>query len=62
MLTKIPFHDPVPSPTETPQPPVQQQPPPEDKPGRPFLVPNKPKGQLVWPADCLWPFTPEIGH
>ena len=46
MMTKVPFNDPVPGPTEASQPPTQQQPPPDDKPGRPFLVPTKPKGKV----------------
>jgi hypothetical protein len=43
VMTKIPFNDPVPEPAEAGQPLTEAQPAPDDKPGRPILVPTKPK-------------------
>jgi hypothetical protein len=34
--------------------------PPVNKPGRPILVPTRPKAAFQWPPDCLWLFIDHI--
>jgi len=61
MTASEPFTPRTPDPDKAPRPPTRHQPPAE-KPGKPKLVPIKPKATFQWPPDCLWPFTESIGH
>jgi hypothetical protein len=56
MTTSEPFTPRTPNPDKAPRPPTHEQPPAE-KPGRPILLPSKPKATFQWPPHCLWPFT-----
>jgi hypothetical protein len=56
MTANEPFTPRTPDPDKAPRPPTHHQPPAE-KPGKPILVPSKPKATFQWPPDCLWPFT-----
>jgi len=60
MTTSAPFTPRTPDPDKAPRPPDQHQPA-ADKPGKPILVPSKPKAAFQWPPDYLWPFTERIG-
>jgi hypothetical protein len=55
------FTPPTPEPDKAPWPPTHD-PRPEYKPGRPILLPTKPKAAFQWPPDCLWPFNERIGN
>ena len=58
MTTRAPFTPHTPDPEKAPQPP--RHPPTADKPGKPILVPSRPKAAFQWPPDCLWPFNESI--
>jgi hypothetical protein len=53
-MAKIPFTERAPAPEKAPQ--LPRELPPVNKPGRPILVPSRPKAAFQWPPDCLWPF------
>jgi len=55
MIANFPLNHPTPTPEKVPQPPTHHQPT-VDKPGRPFLVPRKPKAAFQWPPTCLKEF------
>ena len=59
MTASQPFTPRMPDPDKAPRPPTHDQPA-SDKPGRPILLPSKPKAAFQWPPDCLWPFTVTI--
>src|ERR1700735_5671106 len=61
MTTSKLFTTPIPEPDKAPWPPTHG-PRPEYKPGRPILLPTKPKAAFQWPPDCLWPFHERTGN
>jgi hypothetical protein len=61
MTTSALFIPRTPDPDKVPRPPSHPQPA-GAKPGKPTLVPSKPKAAFQWPPDCLWPFNEKIGN